>query len=419
MLTADLVHARRRDGRLHVAPLKGRRKVRALALAEAVMGLLDAHLGSSRGELMAALRTVEAVPSERRLARGLAKLALDRCTFEASEGVEPAALRQEVFLEATRRRKESGAVDFDRDGLLSEIGARHDLQAEQVVARLYADLRETWLLLAFEPMEPAALVASYDISQAQAVLLRAVRVTVDVEARTPDVLRALFRKLKFHRLLFELERLPPRDEKRPRPRYRLRISGPYSLFSAVSRYGLQLALLVPALADCDRWWLDAELAWGQKRDRLDYHLEGGRRKDDAAPDVTPRLPDDVARLVADIERLDQGWVALPGAEILDLPGVGLCVPDLRLQHDDGRSVYVEVMGYWSRDAVWKRVELVQAGLATPIVFAASQRLRVSEAVLPEELPGALHVYKGVMHARSILAKAAAVFEAAKRHTERP
>ena len=94
--------------------------------------------------------------------------------------------------------------------------------------------------------------------------------------------------------------------------------------------------------------------------------------------------------------------------------MGLCVPDLRLEHGDGRRVYVEVMGYWSRAAVWKRVELVQAGLPTPIVFAASARLRVSEEVLPDDLPGALHIYKGVIHARSILDKAAAVFDAAER-----
>jgi len=403
-----------------VAPLRGRRKERALTLAQSVVDLVDAHLGSSRGELMTALRAVESVPSERKLARGLAKLTLDRCTFDAADGVEPAALREQVFLEATRRRRAGGAAGFDRAALLADAGAEHDLNAGQVVERLYADLRETWLLQAVEPIAPAALVELYDTAQAQAVLLRAVKVQLDVEARDPEVLRGLFRRLKFHRLLFELERLPPRNEKRPVPRYRLQISGPYSLFTAVSRYGLQLALLVPALEGCDRWWIEAELVWGQRRDRLQYTLEGGKRRGKAGRKPAPwRLPDDVARLVADIERLDLGWRAEPCAEILDLPGVGLCVPDLHLHHEDGGAAYVEVMGYWSRAAVWKRVELVQAGLSTPIVFAASERLRVSEAVLPDDLPGALHIYKGVMHARSVLDKAKAVSDAAKRNTKGP
>jgi predicted nuclease of restriction endonuclease-like RecB superfamily len=66
-----------------------------------------------------------------------------------------------------------------------------------------------------------------------------------------------------------------------------------------------------------------------------------------------------------------------------------------------RRVYLEVMGYWSRAAVWQRVELVQAGLAETVVFAVSSRLRVSEEILDAELPSALYVYKGTMSARAI------------------
>jgi hypothetical protein len=52
--------------------------------------------------------------------------------------------------------------------------------------------------------------------------------------------------------------------------------------------------------------------------------------------------------------------------------------------------------------VWKRVELVQAGLGHRIVFAVGQHLRVSEAALDAELPGALYVYKRTMSARAIV-----------------
>jgi uncharacterized protein len=87
----------------------------------------------------------------------------------------------------------------------------------------------------------------------------------------------------------------------------------------------------------------------------------------------------------------------------------VCIPDLSFEHaQTGERVYLEVLGFWSRDAVWKRVELVQAGLAHRIVFAVGQHLRVSEAALDAELPGALYVYKRTMSAKAILERVAAL-----------
>jgi predicted nuclease of restriction endonuclease-like RecB superfamily len=95
--------------------------------------------------------------------------------------------------------------------------------------------------------------------------------------------------------------------------------------------------------------------------------------------------------------------------VLDLPGVGTCVPDLELVHrQSGQTVYLEVLGFWSRDAVWRRIELAQKGLPQPIVFAVSKHLRVSEAALDGELPAALYVYARVMNARAVLDRVQAV-----------
>lgn len=80
--------------------------------------------------------------------------------------------------------------------------------------------------------------------------------------------------------------------------------------------------------------------------------------------------------------------------------MGLCVPNLVFQREDS-VVHLEVMGYWSREAVWRRVELVQEGLAAPILFAVSSRLRVSEEVLAGDAPSALYVYKGTMSASAV------------------
>ena len=65
-------------------------------------------------------------------------------------------------------------------------------------------------------------------------------------------------------------------------------------------------------------------------------------------------------------------------------------------------MHFELMGYWSRASVWKRVELVQAGLPERIIFGVNQRLRVSEDVLDRNAHGSLYVFRGRPNAKSLL-----------------
>ena len=74
----------------------------------------------------------------------------------------------------------------------------------------------------------------------------------------------------------------------------------------------------------------------------------------------------------------------------------ICVFSRRRQ-----KIYFEVLGFWSREAVFRRVDLVRRGLSEKILFAVSSRLRVSEEVLEEDASGALYVYKGAMSARAV------------------
>jgi hypothetical protein len=141
--------------------------------------------------------------------------------------------------------------------------------------------------------------------------------------------------------------------------------------------------------------------WGKERRRLTFRTRGGLDAGASTPSE-PLLPDEVAELLARFEKKPGRWRAEPCAEILPLPGVGVCVPDLVLTHaETGEIVYLEVLGYWSRAAVWKRVDLVERGLGAKVVFAVPERLRVSEEVLGDDLPGALYVYKGVMRRKAI------------------
>ena len=284
-----------------------------------------------------------------------------------------------------------------RTRVLGKLASELGLSEDGIEAALYADLRGSHVLLAMKALTAAELVARYERAGRQAVLLRAVKVRADIRCGSPAEYRALFHKLKFRRLLYELHPLAEGG-------YRLHIDGPFSVFEAVTKYGLQLALMLPALESCEKLSLNAQILWGKQRQPLQYRLElapGHRsgKPEHAAP------PDEIGRLIEGLAAVSSEWQVRQSPAILDLPGVGLCVPDLEFEHrQTGEVLFLEVLGYWSRDAVWRRVELVEQGLSERILFAVSSRLRVSEAVLDDSEMGALYVYKSSMNPRAILAR---------------
>ncbi|MCO4764499.1 MAG: DUF790 family protein [Myxococcales bacterium] len=397
MLTSDLVRGTRRGDRLHVSAPSGKKRQRALEIAEASCALVQALVGEQRDEVDAALRSVPIAAKDQWLARGLHKLLLDKCTFAVTEGPDPRALRKAIFELASRKRGLLGENErLDTDAIRQEIATQFELPIDRLDTLLYADLRGTHLLTEASLETAEALVGRYGLALEQAVLLRAERVAVLLHTSDAESLRRLLRACKFRRLLWRLSK--------QETGWRLELDGPVSLLRSSTRYGLQLAMLLPVLRDCDSFQLRARVRWGKARTPLEYVLDGGRKRGTKpAPPLPP--PDDVARLLLDIDRLKTAWTATAAADIVDLPGVGWCVPDVRLHHPEHGDVWLEVLGYWSRDAVWKRVELVQAGLDRAMVFALSSRLRVSEDVLQGDLPGALYVYKGVMHAKRVLERA--------------
>ena len=394
MLTTDLVRAKVSRDRISVRELTDAQRAGAEKLSAVYIERIELGRGRTKHAVLRALRAVDVPARERKIADGLRKLLDDRCTFEMSEGLEPTEVRKAVFeLAAARRRALPPGEHLDRDALLAEAAPSLDLDDGAAVdQRLFADLKDAWRLVSFEPIDPKQLVANYERANRQALLLRAVSIDVELEGGHAGAFRALFRKLKFLRLL---HRLTAREG----GGYRIEIEGPYALFQQVTKYGLQLALLLPVLDTVGPWRLTARILWGPRRVPRTLTLEGGVAEDSATDD---RLPDELEKLRKAFRKLGTPWTLRRSTRIVELPGVGLCVPDLVFKHPEHGAVYLELMGYWSREAVWKRVDLARAGMKERVLWAVSSRLRVSEEVLDQDVPAALYVFKGVLSAKEVL-----------------
>ena len=202
MLTADLVNARRRGDELFVSAISRDKRARAEEIASDLIELFASSDGRTRDEVLSDIAALEVEAREQRLK--------DECS-NYSTTVRPGASRTRsnpkrcvVHSSAreTERRLALGPGErFNRGAVIAEVARDRGATAELLEAALFANLRGANVLSGFEPLSAAQLVDTYERGQAQAVLLRAVRVVVDVRCASPGAARALFRRLKGSRLL--------------------------------------------------------------------------------------------------------------------------------------------------------------------------------------------------------------------------
>lgn len=400
MLTAELVKVSRRKGGLQVVPRSGLDVARAAELLSELLEVAKQHHGLSRGELTAALdEVVVDDPKEEKALRAARKLVLDRLEFAERDDVDAVAVRAAVFAAAADARR-AGA--FDRAAIVAAVGKQLSALGPggpggvDVDAVLYADLEDAHVVdAAALPTDGALLVGEWEHKEIQALLLRASEVVVDVDA-TPAQVRRLLRALKLHQLLFrvvENEGL-----------LRLVIDGPMGLFSSSTRYGMKLAVLLPHIQACTKWRLEASVQL-KKGGRAESFVVSGKGGVDVVEEPLPPL---VQGLIDELPALLPKCLVAPATDLLVVDGHGALVPDVVVVDKDGGKSFVEVLGFWSRDAVWKRVELVEQGkLSAPIVFCFSERLRVSEEAL-DDGGAALVAFKGTLSAKKVAEKLAAL-----------
>lgn len=397
MLTVDLVRFRRKDGRVCPMYLTGAAVERLLPVAGYYIEVYAGSIGATRDAIDEAIKELEVPARDRIAALGLRKVVDDRSTFEVTEGVDPEELRDVVFSAAAAAHKALDVrAEFDRDAVLTEVAGRLGKTPEAIEAELYADLRGSEILKSFASIAPEAAVERYNLGMAQAALLRAVRVTVRLEREDPRTVRRLFRAARFHQLI-HVVRGNPEDG------YTIELDGPFSLFDSVQRYGFRLALFLPAVLACSSYHVRADVLLGKDREPGIFEI----RPEDGLVSHTPDPPDMTPELEvfqAAFGRLDSEWSVRPNERIFALPGEVVCVPDLVFERrGTGEEVYLEVFGFWSRAAVWRRVEQLQrGGIGARILLAVAKHLRVSEEVLSEEDAGEVYVYKTTISPRAIL-----------------
>lgn len=392
MLTADLVRVRLKMGELAPAFVKADDE-KLLERAEELVGLFREGVGRTRGELDEEVAGLIGDGVDHKLTRGLVKVMLDKAEFAVSSPVEPATLRAAVFREAARlgplaeRPMEGRAT---RDDVFRAVATALGIDAAAIPGALYADHDDRQVLERVDVPSASWLLHRYNVALVQAVLIRAEEVRVRLAPPQPARLRQLFRAVKFHQLIHTARRQDDGG-------YELVLDGPASLFSQTTRYGLSLAKFFPSLLlQPGAWSLEASVAWTRGKSTLKLSSEEGLRSHYA--DQGAYETREAAWFAERFEALQSGWALSRDGEPLSQGGEAVVIPDFTFRKD-GRVAHLEILGFWRKGTVVRRVQLMRRHGPPNLVLAVSRRL-AGEAV--EELPDLVVPFAEVIPAKEVL-----------------
>ena len=382
MLTADLAQSWRRGDKvrpLHIST----DDADYLQDATHLVKLFSEHEGRARRELDRELEEFIGTGTNYKILRGLIKLLTDRCTFETASAKDPVEIRRTLFLKARERHPvtlgEDARTEVIRDA------AREMLCAPEVLIEgLYADLPENQKLESFKHLNSAELLNLYNLSQAQALLYHCVEMSLTVETQNPESYRELFSAIKAYRLIHTIKGSPSTS-------YEVRLDGPVSLFQRSQKYGVQMAVFLPALLLCKGWRMRAEIAQSvQGKQESAFFELSSRQKYLSSHYLTDPLAENsiLEKFAANWGRVETLWKLELSLEVIDL-GESAFIPDFVLRNEDGRQFYLEVLGFWTPDYLKERLrEFEHAGFKN-FVLAAWDELRGSRDPLTTIPPHAI------------------------------
>lgn len=367
MLTRDLAVADYEQGRILPDRLTRKWHGQYLDYAERMLRVYRFGVGRTRSQLHRAVWSIFADEEDcpgRRI-DAFCKLLDDVSSYRRDTRGRAAALRRSVFRLAAESHPLVLKADrlFDREAAVvkAEVAARLGRPWEEIDRELFADVIEFHRLAGFQGYPDAqALLARYNVAQVQAALFGAVSMNV----WAGQDFKTILRYAKLARLMHTIVRLGD-------GRYRFRFDGPASVLRQTRRYGVAMARFLPALIACRAWRMHAVIrtrrrGWSVS---LDLSSEDGLNSHLPPPeDFDSHVEEAFAEKWGPAKR--DGWRLEREGEILHR-GQKVFVPDFVFRHDDGRTVLMEIIGFWTPEYLEAKSQTLRSFEDQPILLAVA------------------------------------------------
>ena len=374
MLTGDLAISFRRGNQIYPRLLKPNEM--NLRDAENLIAIFAGAIGKTRFELDTELEEYVGTGTDYKILRGLTKLLTDRSEFATATVAEPATVRLALFTAA----KESHPVLADHRGeVIAKVAADFSCQPQEIETALYGDLAAQQKLLEFSTVEPKELIDRYNVAQAQALFYRCGEMKIWAAPNTPAGFRQIFSAIKYFKLIHTVIGNASNG-------YEITLNGAASIFHRSQKYGIQMAVFLPSLLNCQNWRMRAEIDL-KGGERAVYELTSEQTDLRSHYEDEPEYENPIHdRLVRDWAKFDSDWTLEQNREIVNL-GRTAFIPDFVLKRDK-KKVYLEILGFWTPSSLKKRLEEFQKAGFANFVIAAWEELRGSRdepASVPENV----------------------------------
>lgn len=341
-----------------------------LTLARELMTLFEEGIGHSRGSLDELAGNAVNQQKDVKLARGILKVIQDRCVYSGIAGRDWRALRRSVFLTSAQALK-NGTLPENahevRGAVLKDI--------EPDLPELYADLPENETLTHCRVMYPKEVLERYNMYLAQSLMLYAERLELTFSAaENPQLLRSLFRYLRFFRLLAAAQKKGSVIT--------LSVEGPASLFENTLKYGLQTASFFPVVCRLSDW-----------KAACTVHLNGKPKRLLLGPEThlvchfhnfSSYQPEEIRLFAAYFRKKESRW------RIDDAPGflqhgAELIFPDFAFRNSEGTVLSLELFHRWHASHLEKRLEQCTAGAFPGLLIGVDRALLKQDGCLKDRL----------------------------------
>jgi len=356
----------------------------------------------SKSNLDQNLLEVEGKNPDYKLVRAICHLLEQRCEYVSHESqfsnarnngtMNPILLRRQIF-------EISSLLGYpvtgnERKNIIQKIASKNNLSVNDVEIAMWSDLEKNKYLKSFDSLTSLQLVAWYNISALQTLLLNSVKMEFSIYGGFNW--KKILRKTKQLGLMYSLyseskyesqsnahikknEILPENNEQN---KVICTVNGPLSIVRLTDRYGMAIARLIPSIIFSEIWSIKATILRksisGSKKtydfelsstdkdiplfDASTFHLQS----DQKSPSELSSNNDSMDYFDSSVEKkfmdkflkFSTGWSLFREPDPLILSNGKAFIPDFVFEKY-GVKVYLEIIGFWTEDYLKRKLEKIK------------------------------------------------------------